>query len=647
MQIEPERYELFEDPPYVFTLSRREFLGAAGFLVCVSAAPAGWAQDARPEARLHVADDGVVTVFTGKVEVGQGSRTEIAMAAAEELEIPLDRVRVVMADTGLVPNDGITAGSRTTPSTIPLVRKAAAAARKVMPDSLHPAGRWRVLGKSHHQLAAREIVTGAHRFPSDIVRPGMLFGSVLRPPAYGARLQSVNLEEAQKIAGVVAVHDGAFAGCAATTSLAARRGVDALAANARWEVSGHPSSEKLFEYLKSNVSKQRQPRVQTKGNVEEALPASARRLRGVYQVPYIQHAPMEPRAAVAEWNDGRLSVWTGTQNPFGVRDQLMQAFRLSADRVRVVVPDTGGGFGGKHSGEAAIEAARLAHAAGRAVSLRWTRTEEFTWAYFRPAGLFEIEAGLDSSGHIAAWDFANYNAGTAAIESPYDTSATRTRFYYCDSPLREGSYRGIAATANNFARECFIDELAGLAALDPLEFRLNNLRQDRLRQVLLDATGRFRWKERRRKGNWRTGVGLACGTEKGSFVAACAEVEATTGGVGFRVREICMAFECGTILNPANLQAQVEGSIIQGLGGALTEQVAFQNGKLTNGSFSRYRTPRFRDVPRIDILLAARRDVPPAGAGETPIIVVAPAIANAVFDASGKRTRALPISISA
>ncbi len=689
--IAPERYELREPPAYEFTLSRREFVevAGAGLLITVTGSVAR-AQRGGPsrgggtlESRLHIAEDGAVTILTGKVEVGQGSRTELAMAAAEEMRIPLDRVRVVMADTDLVPNDGLTAGSRTTPSTVPAVRAAAAAARELL-NALRqgakgnaatyadlarsselaaaykqtpggaaatPVNDWRVLGKPRYRLDGREIVTGAHHFPSDVRRPGMLYGSVLRAPSYGATLAGVDPGAAAKLPGVTAVREGNFVGCAAPTSYGARKGLEAIAATARWETRPHPSSATLFAHLKETASKPggtRAPRVQSKGSLEEGLGQSQYRLRAEYHVPFIQHAPMEPRAAVAEWTDGRLTVWTGTQNPFGVRDQLVQAFHLTPEKVRVIVPDTGGGFGGKHTGEAAIEAARLAKEAGRPVSLRWTRAEEFTWAYFRPAGLFEIEAGVDAKGLIRAWDFTNYNAGTAGLESPYRGANVRTRFYYCESPLREGSYRGIAATANNFARECFIDELARAASADPLEFRLANLDDSRLRDVLLAASKQFNWRPRgttdRRPG---VGRGIACGTEKGSYVAACAEVELDGKTGQPRVREFVMAFECGAILNPANLRMQVEGSIIQGLGGALTEAIDFDNGQLKNGSFAKYRVPRFRDVPPFEAVLVNRPDLAPAGAGETPIIAVAPAIANAAFDATGEPSRSMPVRTKA
>jgi isoquinoline 1-oxidoreductase len=353
---------------------------------------------------------------------------------------------------------------------------------------------------------------------------------------------------------------------------------------------------------------------------------------------------MEPRAAVAEWRAGGLTVWTGTSNPFSVRQALAEAFRLRPDQVRVIVPDMGGGFGGKHTGEAAIEAARLAKEAGKPVSLRWTREEEFTWAYFRPAALIEVAAAVDGDA-LVAWDFTNYNSGAAAIATPYRIANTRTRFVACDAPLRQGSYRVLAATANNFAREAFTDELAEAAGKDPLEFRLAHLDNERLRNVLAAAAERFRWAERRKQKRPGRGLGLACGTEKNSVVAACVEVEVGGKSGTPRLVEICEAFECGAILNPANLRSQVEGCIMMGLGPALREEIRFEKGQITNGRFSGYAVPRFRDLPKMEVVLIDRRDLEPAGAGETPIIAVAPAIANAVFDATGKRVRWMPIKL--
>ena len=365
------------------------------------------------------------------------------------------------------------------------------------------------------------------------------------------------------------------------------------------------------------------------------------RLEAAYTIAYIAHVPLEPRAAVAEWTDGKLTVWTGTQRPFGVRDELTRALSLAADRVRVIVPDMGSGYGGKHTGEAAVEAARLARDAGKPVKLVWTREEEFTWGYFRPAGVIEINAGARRDGTLTAWESHNYNSGASALRCPYDVPNQRTVFHPCDSPLRQGSYRGLAATANHFARESHLDDLAHALHLDPLAFRLHNLRDARLRAVLEAAARRFGW------GNTQPaaghGFGIAGGTEKGSFVAACAEVAVDRPSGRVRVLRVVTAFECGAILNPEHLKNQVEGAAVMGLGGALFEAIDFANGTIRNPRFSAYRVPRFADVPTLETVLVNRKDLASAGAGETPIVALAPAVGNAIFQATGRRLRSLPM----
>jgi isoquinoline 1-oxidoreductase len=694
--------EPLERVAYDFGLNRRsfvQFLGT-GLLIAVSATPglaqrsggrrgAGGARNIA--ARIHIGKDGTITVMTGKVEGGQGARAELSQAAAEELRVSSERIQLIMADTDLVPDDGITAGSRSTPGTVPAIREGAAAAKELLIDlaskrwqvergtiqikngAVHDStGRtltyadlvsdetgaqalqqaippnvevvavteWKVLGNSKSRPNGRDIVTGTHKYPSDIKLPGMHHGKIMRPPAYGAKLASVDAGPAKALRDVTVVQDDQFVGVVAPDSLRADQALDLLAKTAKWDRAPHPSSKELFDHLKQHA----RDGIPANPFAEE-LSKAKQVLKQSYHVAYAQHAPLEPRVAVADWKDGKLTVWTGTQNPFGVRSELGRAFHLSAENVRVIVPDFGAGYGGKHTGEAAVEAARLAQGAGKPVSLRWTREEEFTWAYFRPAALIEVEASLDENNALTSWHFINVNSGGSAVETPYRTGKNHCQFVNSEAPLRQGSYRALASTANNFARESFMDELATAAKADPLAFRLAHLENPRLRAVLEQAAKQFGWEESFARKTANVGVGLACGTEKGSYVAACAEIEINQEQKTITVRRVCQAFECGAIMNPENLQNQVQGAIIMGLGPALREEMRFENGEMLNPSFRGYPVPRFADVPQIDIHLLNRPDLASVGAGETPIIAVAPAISNALFHATGVRVREMPIRL--
>jgi isoquinoline 1-oxidoreductase len=404
-----------------------------------------------------------------------------------------------------------------------------------------------------------------------------------------------------------------------------------------------PSGRELFSFLKDHPANEGGwggRSNHTSGDVDGALLSAHKTLQATYTVDYIAHAPMEPRAALAQWTDGRLTVWTGTQRPFGVRSELAEVFGIAEEQIRVIMPDTGSAYGGKHTGDAAIEAARLAKAAGRPVKLVWSREEEFTWAYFRPAGVIDIRSGIDRDGTITAWAFDNYNSGGSGIRTPYEVADQRIAFHPSDSPLRQGSYRGLAATANHFARESHMDELAHAASMDPLAFRMKNLKDARLRAVLEAAASAFGWGGTSPAAG--RGFGIAGGIEKGGYVATCAEVAIEDRQV--RIVRVVEAFECGAIVNPDHLKNQIEGSIVQGIGGALFESIAFENGKISNPAFSQYRVPRFSDTPEIEVVLVDRKDLPSAGAGETPIVGIAPAVSNAIFDASGVRLRSLPMA---
>jgi CO/xanthine dehydrogenase Mo-binding subunit len=696
--IEPERYELVAAPMYNFRLRRRTFFKVlGGGVLVVALVRQAAAQESgrggrrggrsRPQelgAWLHIGEDGAIQVFTGKAEVGQDIRTSLTQVVAEELGVPATSIRVVMADTQLTPYDAGTFGSRTTPDMAVQLRRVAASAREVLIDlaveqgggerdayvvedgrvrhsgsgrafpfgtltkgqklmktvaaeaATTPAAKWKVAGTSVRKIDGADFVSGKHKYVSDLNLPGMLHGKVLRPATLGGKVVSVDAAQAKALPGVTVVQDGEFIGVAAPDVLSAERAAKAI--RAEWKSDPQIANAQLFDHLKKTA----------RGGAVNPPPAPADRVvqrTGTYTIAYIAHAPLEPRAAVAEWKDDRITVWTGTQRPFGVRSELAQAFRIPEDRVRVIVPDTGSGYGGKHTGEAAVEAARIAKAAGKPVKLVWTREEEFTWAYFRPAGVIDVTGAVNADGKLTAWEFHNYNSGGSGIRMLYDVPNPKTEFHGAQSPLRQGSYRALASTANHFARESHIDDLADAAKLDPVEFRMKNLKEPRLRAVLQAAAEKFQWGKA--KPDESRGFGIALGFEKGSYVATAAEVKLDRNAGRISVVRVVQAFECGAVLNPDHLINQNEGSIVMGLGGALFESIRFENGRILNPRFSEYRVPRFSDLPKIEIVLVHRKDLPSTGAGETPIIGIAPAIGNAVFSATNTRLRSLPMTLKA
>jgi CO/xanthine dehydrogenase Mo-binding subunit len=701
---EPDRFEFSADPIHKFNLARRDFFHflGAGIAIFAVTKNAFGTQELTPQSKsfrneklpedisawLHIGEDGIVTGFTGKAEIGQNIRTSLAQTIADELRVPFESVRMTTADTLLTPFDAGTFGSRSTPTMTPQLRRAAAAARgllvaeaarrwQVAPAGLIAAdakvtdpesGRsaryaelaqgktlaqvlsantpstaadhWTIAGKEIPKVNARVFVTGAHQYVPDLRPAGLLHGKVLRPPSFGATIIDFDDSAASAKAGVFLVRDGDFVGAAAPTAHEAKEALGAI--KVKWKETPQLSNRELFSYLKKNAAPGSDKEdASKKGSLDEGYSLGVHRLDATYTVEFIAHVPLEPRAAVAQWAEGKLTVWTGTQRPFAVRDELAAVFHLPQSNVRVMVPDMGSAYGGKHTSDAALEAARLARAAGRPVKIVWTREEEFTWAYFRPAGLIEVKSAIDADGNLTAWEFDNYHSGMSGINTPYVVANQRTEYHSVPLLLRCGSYRGLAATANHFARETHMDALARVAQIDPVAFRLKNLSNKRMRAVLEAAANSFGWPGQKiRDGQ---GFGVAVGNEKGSYVAVCVEIAIDPSGA-LKVVRVVEAFECGAIINPDGLRNQVVGAIIQGLGGALFEAVQFKNGRITNPHLASYRVPRFRDVPAIEAVLLDRKDIDPAGAGETPIMAIAPAIGNAIFDASGKRLNALPLA---
>ena len=703
--IEQERYEISSFFPDALGSDRRTFLKLFGSgLVVILAAPAALAQSAesgfqRQGARgfrvpmpkdiaawLRIDPSGKVTVFTGKVEIGQGVRTSLAQAVAEELSATLESIELIMGDTDLTPFDMGTFGSRTTATMGVQLRRVAAAARGVLleraadrlkrpksdlstsdgrvrmmskpqieitygelvaggpinneiPDQIaekDPA-QWRVIDRPAQRVDGLAKVTGRALYADDLRLPGMLVGKVIRPPSFGAKLINADLSAAQQVPGLVkAFVDGNFIGIAAENQEAAYQAAEKI--QAQWKEEKGISDREIYQWFKNQAKPSRS--LNQRGDLEQGFAEAEVRLQQSYRLPYIAHASMEPRSATAEWKEGRLLVHVGTQRPFGCKSELADFFKIPENQVHVVVPATGSAFGGKHTADAAIEAARIARAVGRPVRLAWTRTEEFTWAYFRPAAYIEIRSGFKSDGTLTAWEFHNYNSGERGAVTPYSIKNSLTIFHPVESPLRQGSYRGLANPANTFAREVHLDEISELTGLDPVALRLKNLADPRLVAVLNKAVEISGWAS---AGERKNSMGLALAVDAATYVAEVAEVEADSSG-RIAVTRVWAAVDCGAVVNPDILRNQIEGAIVQAVGYTLREKILFEGGKILTSSFSDYLAPRISDLPAIEIAVVNNPRTPSTGIGEPPAVPLAAAVANAASRHLKKRFRSLPLN---
>ena len=646
-----------------------------------------------PEATLLTMDRlGLVTALSGKVEYGQGIRTGFRIEVADELDVPVSAVSVVLGDTDAVPHDGGTTGSASTRTVGLQLRRAAATARQSLielaaerlaapPEGLAardgrvhrvddpgrtvsysellkeqdisvrvaddvgikaPEG-FAVMGRPARRADAVGRVTGEAKYSRDIAVSGMLHGRVLRPPSYGAALQQLDSSRAERVPGFVSlVQEDGFVAVVAEREDTAEYALDAL--RVRWQEDRSSIADwNLPAHLKEKAP---DPEVVREDrSLSAGFEEADHVLERVYFLPYVANAAMEPSAAVASWDGDYLTAWCGNRSPFKVRDQLAEALGVSGDKVRVVVPEIGGAFGTKATDLAAVEAARLAKAVGRPVRVAYSRSEEFAWGTVRPAGLIEIRSGTRADGAIVAWDHSAIYAGGGTgrgqrgADTPYDTPNVRIAVADAESPLKSGSYRSLGGAINHFAREVHMDEIAATVGLDPVELRLRNLTDPRFRRVLNEAVDRFGW-ESRRSGT-SSGFGVALGYDVGSYVAEC--VELTAAGRELKVERVVAAFDCGLVVNPDGVRNQVEGSIMMGIGTALWESVEFDGGRVLNPTFSGYRVPRITDAPEIEVALVGDPTAPSTGAGEPAIVPIAAAIANAVYDATGSRIPELPI----
>jgi nicotinate dehydrogenase subunit B len=688
------------------SLSRRTFikLFGAGIVVCFTISD--WsvleAQGQRREypadfnAYLRIAEDGRVTVFSGKIEMGQGVITSLAQMAAEELGVALGSVEMVMGDTQRCPWDMGTFGSMSTRFFGPALRGAAAEARAVLLElasgrlrapvtelavadgtvfvarekgrrvsfgqlargqaiqrhldgkpKLRSVQEWTVSGRSAKRTDGRPKVTGEAKYAGDIRLPRMLYACVLRPPAHGATLKSVDTAAAAARPGVTVVNrDGLVATLHAEPDAAAA----ALAAvKAEYDVPAPTAnSDTIFDHLVA-VAPAPQER-ERKGDLAAGEAGSVARFEHRFENGYGAHAPMETHTALASVEGGKATVWAATQTPFPDQQRIAEALDLPVDDVRVITPFVGGGFGGKSGTPLqSIEAAKLSRIAGRPVQVAFNRAEEFFHDTFRPAAVVKIRSGLDGDGRIVLWDYEVWFAGARSTEQFYDVPNNLIRVYgqwgrdtTNAHPFATGPWRAPGANINVFARESQLDIMAAKAAIDPLEFRLKNTSDPRARSVLQEAAKRFGWQPGR--GPSGRGIGIACGIDAGTYVALCAEVRVDKASGRVKVNRIVCAQDMGQVINPEGATMQMEGCITMGLGYALTEKVRFEGGRIDERNFDTYELPRFSTLPAIETFLVRNDALSPQGGGEPALVPVGAAIANAVFDATGARVFEMPMT---
>jgi nicotinate dehydrogenase subunit B len=687
-------------------LSRREFikLMGGGIVILFSIGDPSWIEAQRGRGQplpddfnafLRIGEDGRVSCFTGKIEMGQGVVTSLAMMLADEIEVPLDSVDMVMGDTDLCPWDAGTWGSMSTRFFGPPLRAAAAEARAVLvelaseylkaPPSELSVEAGVIYNKSQRQkkvtyaqltkgkkIARRlekekilekpsdftivgtpvlrqdavEKVTGKAKYAGDVREPGMLYARILRPPAHGAKLISVDTSGVRTVEGAKVVQDGEMIAVFHEDPELASQALKEI--KAQWEKPEVKVDDKtIFEHLLKIAPAG--DTVSEGGNLAEGEKTSKTVVEKTYLDGYVAHAPIETHTALAKIEESKITIWASTQSPFGVKDEVASTLGFEAKDVHVITPFVGGGFGGKGTSPQAVEVAKLAKMAGRPVLLAWTRAEEFFYDTFRPAAVVKIKAGVTGSGSIALWDYGVYFAGERGSQQFYDIPHHRTVAFSSGwrggpgvHPFATGPWRAPGNNTNTFARESQIDILAAAVGMDPLEFRLKNLKDARMIRVLKAAAEKFGWTPAKAPSG--RGYGIACGIDAGTYVAHMSEVEVDRKTGHVQVKRVVCAQDMGLSVNPEGARIQMEGCITMGLGYALAEDIHFKGGEILDLNFDTYEIPRFSWLPRIETVLIDDRNAAPQGGGEPPIICMGAVVANAIFDAVGARVFQLPMT---
>jgi nicotinate dehydrogenase subunit B len=642
-------------------------------------------------AYLRVGEDGRVTVWSGKIEMGQGVTTSLAQMAAEELGVALADIDMVMGDTATCPWDAGTWGSLTTRVFGPALRRAAAEARQVLFELaaermgvaverlmvrdgvvsvsgaeqrsvtfgelargqriervlegeavLRSVRDFTIMGRSPRPLDAESKVTGAALYAGDVRLPGMLRARLLRPPAHGATLRRLDTTAARQVPGIVLVEEDGLVAVLHEDPEQAARALRLI--EAEWdEPAPQVDDATIHDYL---VDRLVNANVQHEaGSIEAGVAASAHVFEHTYLDGYCAHAPIETHTALASVDEAAATLWISTQTPFGDQQRVAGMLGLPVEAVRVITPQVGGGFGGKASSGQAIEAARLSRITRRPVQVMWTRQEEFFYDTFHSAAVVKIRSGIDNAGAISLWDYRVYAAGTRGAAMFYGSPNQRTTAHAAvpgTHPFAVGPWRAPGANTNTFARESQIDIMAARAGIDPLEFRLRNTREPRVRAALEAVAERFGWTPA--PGPSGRGVGIACGEDAGTWVAHMAEVDVDRATGAIRVKRVACAQEMGIVVNPEGAIMQVEGCVTMGLGYALAERVRFRGGRVLERNFGTYHIPRFSWLPEIDVVLVPNDDLAPQGGGEPAIICMGAVVANAVFDATGARVFSMPVT---
>lgn len=692
-----------------FTLNRREFLKllSGGIIVSFSLENIyGWEEAPQqrrsrrepndPNAYLIIGEDGTVTCLSGKIEMGQGVITSLPQMLAEELEVPLKSVNIVLGDTALCPWDMGTFGSRSTKFYGPLLRAAAAEAREILIElaaeqlglpkdklyvkegfvikkdnpenkvsyaslakgkriehhlekdaSLKPVTDFTVCGKPRYRTDSHEKVTGEAKFTGDIQLEGMLYARILRPPAHRAQLKSVDTSAAEKIEDVLVIREGDLIAVLHPTPDGAEEALSKI--KAQFDVPEENLDHKnIYEYLLKIPSEG--DVIEQEGDLEEGKKLSTKIIESTYFNCYVAHAPLETHTALAKVEGNKAVVWASTQTPFRAKDEVAQVLGLPAENVRVIAPFVGGGFGGKTRNGQVVEAARLSKLTGKPVQVAWTRSEEFFFDNYRPASIIKIKSELDDQNRIVYWHFENFYAGERSSQMYYDVPHYQTVMHggwggrgSRIHPFGVGAWRGPGSNTNIYARESHIDVMASNARMDPLEFRLKNLGSDkRMQKVLNAAAERFGWTSAKSPSG--RGYGIACLDYLGTYVALCAHVDVDKKSGKIQAKRIVVAQDTGTIINPQGITIQIEGCVAMGLGYCLTEEIHFKGGKILDTNFDTYEFSRFSWMPKIEVVLVDNPDLAPQGCGEPAITGMGAVMANAVYDAIGIRFFELPMT---